>query len=165
VATPPAPPRAAQLPAQLPEEPPSSTIDPRLLPEHVLRVAEQLFAAERYWDAIQQLEPMLPRALGPVRTRGKALLARAYLKNPKWKKRGEGVLLSLLEDDPRDMIACQLLAEMYVEAKLHSRARALYHKMLEIQPTPAVRAALAAIDPLEKVPEPAGGIAGLFRRR
>jgi hypothetical protein len=160
----PAPPRAVEPPA--PGEPAPSTVDPRLLPEHVLGVAEQLFEAERYWDAIQQLEPMLPRALGDVRTRGKALLARAYLKNPKWKKRAEGVLLSLLEDNPRDLVACQLLAEMYVEARLHSRARALYQKMLEIQPSSAVRAALAALEPpQQKVPEAAGGIAGLFRRR
>jgi hypothetical protein len=161
----PAAPRAAQPPAT-PSNEPASAVDPRLLPEHVLRVAEQLFEEERYWDAIQQLEPMLPQALGETRARGKALLARAYLKNPKWKKRAEGVLLTLLEENPRDLVACQLLAEMYVEAKLLSRARALYQKMLEIQPSSAVREALAALEPpQQKVPEAAGGIAGLFRRR
>jgi tetratricopeptide (TPR) repeat protein len=163
--TPPAPTRSPQPAAGLPEEPAASTIDPRLLPEHVLEVAERLFAAERYWDAIQQLEPMLPRAEGATRARGKALLARAYLKNPKWKKRAEGVLLSMLEENPRDLAACLLLAGIYTEARLHSRARALYQKVLELQPgNSEARKALGSLEPPEKVPEPAG-IAGIFRRR
>jgi hypothetical protein len=165
----PTPPRAAQPPAQPPADPPTepaaSAIDPRLRPDHVLRVAEELYAEERYWDAIQQLEPMLPRALGETRARGKAQLAQAYLKNPKWKKRAEGVLLSMLEENPRDLVACLLLANIYREAQLQSRARALYHKILELQPGhSAAREALASLEPPEKVPASAG-IAGIFKRR
>jgi hypothetical protein len=155
--------RAAAPPA--PEDRPS-TIDPRLLPEHVLEVAERLFADERYWEAIQQLEPMVPRAEGPTRARAKMLLALAYLKNPKWKKRAEAVLLSLLEENPRDIEAHLSLAQIYREADLPARARSLYRRVLDIHPShAAARAALASLDgPGAKTPA-AAGLTGLFKKR
>ena len=156
--------RPAPPPSDLPAEP---AIDPRLLPENVLIVAEKLFAEEQYWDTIQQLEPMLPRAQGDTRARARILLARSYLKNPKWKKRAEGILLELLEENPRNVAACLMLAEMYRDARLPSRARSLYQKVLELQPGhTAAREGLELLEPPPaKVPEPAGGIAGIFRRR
>jgi Tfp pilus assembly protein PilF len=110
-----------------------------------------LFADEKYWEAIQQLEPMVRRAEGSTRSRAKILLARAYRKNPKWRKRAEGVLQSLLEEDPRDVVAYLLLAEIYRDAGLTARARALYRKILEIQPGYA--AARRALDILKSPAE------------
>ena len=149
-----------------PKGPSTSTVDARLMPERILEDAERLFAAEEYWEAIQQLEPMVRRAEEPTRARARMLLARAYMKNPQWRKRAEGVLQSLLDENPRDVAACLVLAELYRDAHLPARARALYRKVLDAQPRHA--AAMEALDSLEPGAEEAhapSGIAGLFKRR
>ncbi len=93
-ATPPPPtvaaPEAASQstrPAPVPvvSEPATPPVDPEVL----LRAARQHFEAERYWDAIQVLEPLLPHAEGATRTQARLLLAQAYIKNPRWRKRAE----------------------------------------------------------------------------
>jgi tetratricopeptide (TPR) repeat protein len=128
-------------------------------------MARELYEATRYWDAIQQLEPLVPRTAGATRAQARLLLARAYLKNPLWKKRAEGLLQATLDDNPRDLAACLLLAELYREARLPSRARSLYQKALAIEPGhAAAREALEALEP-PPVSEPSRGVAGLFRRR
>jgi hypothetical protein len=165
VPTPPTP-APAPVPTPAPAPAPHNTVDYRLMPERILRVAEGLFADGQYWEAIQQLEPMIPRAEGPTRARANMLLARAYLKNPKWKKRAEGVLQSLVQDNPRDVPACLALAGLYRDAKLLARAKSLYRKVLDVQPESAE--ALSALDeldpPRERVPV-TSGLAGLFKRR
>jgi hypothetical protein len=138
-------------------------IDPRLAPESVIEVARSLFDEGKYWEAIQQLEPMVPRAEGATRAQGRLLLARAYLKNPRWKKRAEAVLQSLLEESPRDFAACMLLASLYRDAQLSARALALYRKVLEIQPGhPEASKAVAALEPA--APTAHRGFTSFFRR-
>jgi hypothetical protein len=156
----PAPPLAA-TPGPLP-----ATIDERLRPEHILEAAEALFEDGIYWEAIQQLEPMVPRAKEPTLTQARMLLARAYLRNPMWKKRAEGVLQSLLHDNPGHIAACLTLAGLYRDAGLAARARSLYRKVLDIQPGHAEAVgALAMLDPVEKPGPATSGLAGLFKRR
>jgi cytochrome c-type biogenesis protein CcmH/NrfG len=140
-------------------------IDARLMPEHILEGAQQLFQDQRYWEAIQQLEPMIPRAEGPTRARAMMLLSLAYMKNPLWKRRAEGVLLRLMEENPRDVAAHFLLAEIYRSNKLLSRARSMYRKILEIEPGHAE--ARRALDFLERKEGPAAlsGVLTAFRRR
>jgi cytochrome c-type biogenesis protein CcmH/NrfG len=94
------------------------------------------------------------------------LLARAYMKNPKWRKRAEGVLQSLLDENRRNVEACLVLAELYREASLPARARALYRRVLDIEPAhDAAVSALAALEPqVEEAPAPSG-LAALFKRR
>ena len=165
-ARPPGRTRPAPAPPAPTPGPLDSTVDDRLMPERILEVAEALFADGQYWEAIQQLEPMITRAEGPTRARANMLLAKAYLKNPKWKKRAEGVLQSLVQDNPRDVAACLALAELYRDAKLLARARSLYRKVLAVEPGCAEAvSALEELDPPgERVPVTAG-LAGLFRRR
>jgi tetratricopeptide (TPR) repeat protein len=166
----PTPPPAAASPAPVPQpaaapEPERPTFDPRLLPESILATADELFRQEAYWEAIQQLEPMIPRATGETRESAQLLLAQAYLKNPKWTRRAEGVLQALLAKNPRHVPAQLQLAEIYRASGLLSRARAAYEKVLEIEPDNVL--ASRALDFLEpKANEPRqSGLASLFRRR
>ena len=136
------------------------------MPERILEVAERLFENEEYWETIQQLEPMVRRAEEPTRARARMLLARAYMKNPQWRKRAEGVLQSVLDENPRDVAACLVLAELYRDANLPARARALYRKVLDIQPWHAAALkALAALEPQAEEARAPSGLAGLFKRR
>ncbi len=156
-------------PPPVPEAPPgplTSTVDARLMPDRILEVAEALFRDGQYWEAIQQLEPMIPRAQEPTRAQARMLLARAYLRNPMWRRRAEGVLQSLLQDNPRDVESCLALAELYRDADLPSRAKSLYRKILDIQPgrREAVRA-LAALDQQKERAPATSGPAGRLKRR
>ncbi len=136
------------------------------MPERILELAEKLFADGGYWEAIQQLEPMVSRAEEPTRARARMLLARAYMKNPKWRRRAEGVLQSLLDENPRDVAAFLVLAELYRDANLPARARTLYRKVLDIQPGYAAAVyALAALEPQAEEADPPSGLAGLFKKR
>ncbi len=89
---------------------------------------------EKYWDAIQLLEPAIPRLEGPSRHRARVLLAQAYLKNPNWSKRAESVLQSVVSEDPRHVDAYFLLAGLYLKTQLEARAAAMFRKVLELQP-------------------------------
>ena len=69
-----------------PEPRPTSRTRGAARREEALRRAAKLYEAEKYWDAIQLLEPVPSRhALRSCKTRAAAvLLARCNLKNPKW---------------------------------------------------------------------------------
>jgi serine/threonine protein kinase/tetratricopeptide (TPR) repeat protein len=145
------PPRPAVRVPDEPEEP--QPLDPRLLPENVLRRAEALFGEGKYWDAIQQLEPVIPR-LGPpgapLRAEAQVLLARAYTKNPRWTKRAALVLQQVTHHDPTHIEAYLLLGEIYAAGGLAARARSTYAKVLEIDPhNRQARKELAALESLE----------------
>jgi Tfp pilus assembly protein PilF len=128
-------------------------------------VAEQDFKAEKYWDAIQQLEPLIPQVEGATRIRVQMLLAQAYLKNPMWRKQAEAVLLTLLSEVPEYCPAHLLLAEIYRGGGLVARARAAYRKVLTIQPEneTATRELAVLEPPVDTLPS--GGLRGIFKRR
>ncbi len=96
--------------------------------------AETQLEEEKYWDVIQALEPLVPRLEGALKGRGHYLLARAYVKNPKWRHRAEEALRLAIEDDPRQIDAHLLLARIYAEAGLGARASAVYRKVLALDP-------------------------------
>ena len=147
-------------------DPGPSVVDVRLTPEHILASAERLFQDEKYWDTIQQLEPMIPRAEGPIRARAMMLLAQVYLKNPRWKKRSEGVLQSLVQEHPRHVAAYLLLADLYRSSQLPTRARSMYRKVLEIEPGhEEASRALAFLEPQEEAAPPPLGFASFFKKR
>ncbi len=161
--------RAAPTPPQptpAPESPAAAgSIDPRLEPAHILAVARDLFGSEQYWDAIQQLEPLVARAGDPVRTEARMLLAQAYLKNPLWKRRAEAVLQALLSTRPDHVPALLLMAEIYVEGRLPSRARGLYRRVLGLSPHhPQASRGLAALEEEPAAPG-AGRLHRLFKVR
>ena len=135
-------------------------------PVATLRKAEAQFAEQAYWDVIQRVEPLLPQLDGPLRTRGVLLLARAYMKNPKWQKRAEEALLDLLQDDPECTPAYLFLGQIYAGQDLTSRARGMYRKVLELEPDH--QAALGVLARLEAQAEeaPQGGtLQGWFKGR
>jgi Tfp pilus assembly protein PilF len=91
-------------------------------------------AAEKYWEAIQLLEPAIGRVDGKVRQNGRVLLAKSYMKNPNWVKQGEELLLAVVQEDPRHLEAHLLLANLYKSGGLRSRAMNMYRKVLDLKP-------------------------------
>jgi serine/threonine protein kinase/tetratricopeptide (TPR) repeat protein len=154
---------AVAPPAAVGDMPP--TVDERLKPESILAEAERLFRDAQYWDAIQHLEPLIQRVKGTTRSSAQLLLAKAYLRNPKWGRRAETVLLRLLEEDPDHVDAQLQLADMYRDAGQPSRARTYYEKVLELQPAHRkARAGLLAMGVKDDAPR-RSALASLFRRR
>jgi serine/threonine protein kinase/tetratricopeptide (TPR) repeat protein len=165
-AAPPAPVARLTAPAPAPEDPESQTFDERLSPEGIVTRAEAFFRDAAYWDAIQQLEPLIPRIGGATRTRARMLLAQLYLKNPKWTRRAEGMLLDLLSETPRHVGARFALAEIYRSTGLASRARKAYEMVLEIDPEHAQASqALESLQQKDEEPSRKAGLASLFRKR
>ncbi len=130
-----------------------------------LAAAETQLEEGKYWDVIQALEPIVPGLEGPLRGRSRYLLARAYVKNPKWRHRAEEALRLAVEDDPRQVDAHLLLARIYSEAGLAARANAIYRKVLALDPHNAeARAAEGPAAP-QVPPEPPSTIKRLFGKR
>jgi hypothetical protein len=136
-------PRVPSKPAEGPR-PPSSSNSPSgrsmtvedaasLADDHIQR-AESLTMAEQHWEVIQLLEPVLTGFTGKRKQRARLLLARAYAKNPKWLKRGERILQTILEDDPQNADAYFLLGTIYKAGGLQTRATGAFKKVLELQP-------------------------------
>ena len=131
-------------------------------------------STSEYWDAIQLLEPVLGRAQGKLRSKGEVVLARCYLKNPKWSRRAEETLLSVTRRDPAAADAWALLGGIYAEKDMHNRALSMYRKALELRPDheDAARYLAAhgqaahgtAEEPGTRAPEPGGLLRRLFRR-
>jgi hypothetical protein len=145
--TTPAPSRAGLAPGATPApEPPQA--EPSDTPsrqlesvEPVLRSAHALFKQEQYWDAIQQLEAAVPLAPSPIQRRlVQVLLARVMLKNPKWLRRAEDLLLLVTGEDPRNVVALLLLAGIYRAKGLHTRAERLLRQVLVLDPLNATAA-------------------------
>ncbi len=113
----------------------------------VIAMAEARLEEEKYWDAIVALEPLVPRLEGRLRARARTVLARAYVKNPKWRRRAEVALRLAIEDDPKQVDAHLLLARLYAEAGLATRASALYRRVLALDPRNAEARAAEHTDP------------------
>ncbi len=99
-----------------------------------LAQAETHFTASRFWDAIQLLEGMLPWVSGKSEVRVRTLLARSYRKNPKWLRSAEDELLKVLDLQPSNVEALLSLGEIYRQGGMPSRARAMFARVLEIEP-------------------------------
>jgi tetratricopeptide (TPR) repeat protein len=133
--------RAPRVPAPSGPAPVTPPADPPVDPayeakvaEDGIRKAEKRFAEEKYWDAIQLLEPALDKVSGKVRQRGRILLAKAYQKNPHWVKRAEEQLQEVVRDDPQCVDAYCLLGNLYKSSGLKSRALSMFRKVLELNP-------------------------------
>jgi tetratricopeptide (TPR) repeat protein len=173
-AVPPAQPGAAAAPRpQSPApEPPTTPPGPPSAPApgdrtQTIATAQRHFEMERYWDAIQVLEPLLSNTEGTERVRTRMLLAQCYQRNPNWSKRAEETLLELLRESPRYVPAQVLLGDIYRASGLTTRARTAYQRALALQPDhEAASRCLAELQP-EVGPETAGagGLRGVFRKR
>ena len=150
-------PMAKAIPPPPPEppksEPPSSTPkapDPEndaLLAESMWKEARALLAQERNWDAVQKLEGALALAPGSrVNHAVRFLLAQAIAKNPKWQKRSEEILLSLIQENPRMPDVHLELGMLYKRAGLRARAAAQFQRVLALRPDdPQAAAELKAL--------------------
>jgi curved DNA-binding protein CbpA len=141
---------------------PSSAGDSQLgakLVEEALRSGEKLFSEEKYWEAIQAVESQLSKTHGKMRIRARVLLAKSYLKNPKWVKRAEEQLGLAVEEEPKHVEAHFLLASIYLGGGLRSRALSKFRKVLELQPDhEEARARVTELTPPpEPTPPPSGG--------
>jgi tetratricopeptide (TPR) repeat protein len=151
---PPPPPAPPPQPAWVQDAPKDPDSDSRLAAQ-VLTDAKKLLVDERYWDAIQMLEAALDLAKGgKVNHAIRILLARAISKNPKWLKRAETILLSVIAEEPGNVEAYMVLGRLYGSAGLKGRAIGQYRRVLELYPRHAEASAeLLSLDP------------GAFRRR
>jgi tetratricopeptide (TPR) repeat protein len=117
----------------------------------------------KYHDAIELLKPAVKVVQGKMRLRGRLALARCYLKNPKWAKDAEQVLLEATRDDPQGPDAFALLGGLYHERGLRTRAASMYRRALELKPDHEEASRyLAANGGPEPPPEAEGG--GLIKR-
>ena len=105
-------------------------------------------AKAQYWDAIQLLDPVVEETQGTrLSIPARILLARATVKNPKWQKRAEQILLEIIGEEPGNVDAHVDLGSLYRVAGIESRARKLLQRALELAPGhPAASAELNALD-------------------
>ena len=144
-----------------------------------VRRAERLYAAaseaendaavrQKYWEAIQLVEPIFERLAGKTRLRARLVLARCYLENPNWVKRAEETLQAAVREEPGDAEAYRLLGKLYEERGLRTRATSMLRRVLELTPDDTRAAdALARIDTTnESSPREEGGgfLRKMFRR-
>jgi serine/threonine-protein kinase len=149
------PPPRGNTPAEPPPPPPppASAYQPAM---DVAR-AKKLMEDEKYWDAIQTLEGAIPQ-LDPTASRSaRVVLARAYMKNPKWRHRAEEVLGEVVREAPDAPEPYLVLGELYRGAQLRARAAAMYRKALQLSPrNEEALDALRAIDAEDKPPDGGG---------
>jgi eukaryotic-like serine/threonine-protein kinase len=128
--------------------------------------ATRLIKEEKYWDAIQVLEPALPFLEGPARLKARILLARAYLKNPNWVRQAETTLREVLREKPDLAEAHVVLGLVYRTTNLRSRALASYRKALELDPeNEEAPAEIAALGSPDEAPPPSSLRSKLFGKR
>jgi len=128
-----------------------------------IKKGARMLEAEKYWDAIQLLEPALLQAEGKPLKEGRVLLARAYMKNVNWLKQAEELLLAVVKDDPAHVEAHLLLGAIYRDQGLKQRAAHMLQRVVELSPEhEQARAELLA---LGAAPETeTGGRSGLLKR-
>ena len=127
--------------------------------------AGDLFKEEKYWDAIQKLEPLAERLTGANRLRAQLILARCYLQNPKWVKTAKETLETAVRENPKAPAAYVLLAGLYKQQGLKTRAASMYRRVLELKPEDKAAAeALAELAPEQGEPPPEDGGGGFLKK-
>ena len=146
------------VPPPAPGPPPAIVHDPAREMEMAgreLAKAQRLMTEEKYWDAIQILEPAIPLMEATASRRARVLLARAYMKNPKWRHRAEELLGNVVREAPDSPEPYLVLGELYRGAQLRARAAAMYRKALQL--SPRNEEALNALRAIDAEDLPSGG--------
>jgi len=134
--------------------------------QRAVPIAIRLIKEEKYWDAIQALEPALPLLEGGMRLKARVLLARAYLKNPNWVRQAESTLREVLREKPDLAEAHVVLGQVYRANNLRSRALASYRKALELDANnEEAHAEIAALGAPDEAPPPSSLRSKLFGKR
>jgi hypothetical protein len=144
--TPPPDPEVRTTPSGVPAAPDSDS-DLRLA-AIVVKEARELLAQERNWDAIRKLEDAVALAPGSkVNQSLRVLLAHATGRNPKWQKRAEEILLSVIQENANTPDAYLELGALYKRAGLKTRAAAQFRAVLQLRPSdPLAEAELAGLN-------------------
>jgi hypothetical protein len=129
----------------------------RRVAEEAIRRANKAMEKEQYWDAIQLLEPAIDALTGRAHVRARVILATAYLKNPKWVKRGEEVFQTVIRDDPQNVDALLALARIYKAQGMRTRSISMFRKVLQAQPDNEEAKAEVPPESSPDEPPPAGG--------
>jgi len=137
--------------------PPGDPDAERRAAEEAIRRANKAMEKEQYWDAIQLLEPAIDALTGRAHVRARVILATAYLKNPKWLKRGEEVFQTVIRDDPQNVDALLALARIYKAQGMRTRSVSMFRKVLQAQPDNEEAKAEVAPEPPSEEPPPSGG--------
>jgi tetratricopeptide (TPR) repeat protein len=170
---PPEPPPAAPLPPSPTPPPPPPSPAPPLMDKaqqqqaalEAIRSGVRLVKEGRYWDAIQLVEPVLPRVEGPARLKARVTLARAYMKNPNWLRQAEQNLQAALQESPEYAEAYVVLGQVYRASDQRARAVTMYRKALDLQPgNEEALAELAALEPPPVDPGSGKILKKLFRK-
>jgi len=119
---------------------------------------------QKYWEAIQLVEPIYERLTGTTRLRARLVLARCYLENPNWVKRAEETLQAAVREEPKAAEAYRLLGKLYEERGLRTRATSMFRRVVELSPndTEAAESVARLAPPVEPPPPEEGG--GLLKR-
>jgi lipopolysaccharide biosynthesis regulator YciM len=126
---------SASLEALRPAENLIDSAENAWMAEEAIHRAERLIADTKTWDAIQLLQAVIPRIFGrKQRDRARVLLAKAYIKNPNWVRRGEELLQTVVQEDAQNAEAHFTLGLLYKESGLTSRALAMFKKTIELKP-------------------------------
>ena len=144
-------PSAAAAP---PPRRPDPALDEKMAAQDFAK-AQRLMGEEKYWDAIQLLEEAIPRLEATAGRRARVMLARAYMKNPKWRHRAEEVLGEVVREAPDAPEPYLVLGELYRGAQLRARAAAMYRKALQL--SPRNEEALNALRAIDAEDRPPGG--------
>jgi DnaJ domain len=146
------PPSVAGPPLPAPEVKGTTAEDLAWIAEESLRRGEELLSEGKFWEVIQALEGQVDSLTGRSRSRGRLILAQAFLHNPKWLHRGEEQLRAATKEDPQNAEAYYLLGTIYKTGGLRTRAATMFRRALEVRP--AHRAAADELAALEKAPPP-----------
>ena len=160
----PVPPAGQALAPAAAPSPAVPALDPAVAAQSVRR-AEKYMAEEKWWDAIQLLEPAVPALEGKHKQRARLALARAYTKNPNWVRQAEETLHEVVKDDPKNADAYLALGQLYKTGGLRSRAVSMFRKVLELKPqNEEAQAEVAAVGSEPEAPESRGFLKKLFGR-
>ena len=114
--------------------PPPDPEERRARVEEALRSAEASIASREIEEAVSVLHDVLSQANDGQRRRIRLVLARAYVKEPRWQRYGLGLLNEMLAAKPDDADALATLGVLYHREGLLARAEATLVKALSADP-------------------------------
>jgi hypothetical protein len=123
-------------------EMPVDLVDNALVADDAIRKAATMMASSDPFGAIRLLEATIPRIyVKELKREARVLLARGYIRNPKWARRGEEILQGVIREDASAVDAYLALGALYKEKGLRARAVTMFRKVLELRPDHALAAA------------------------
>jgi tetratricopeptide (TPR) repeat protein len=104
--------------------------------ETAISEGRRLLDEGKPWEAIQILEGAVRRTEGKSRLKQSAqiLLAGGVAQNPKWRRRAEGILKAVIEEDAESVQAHLQLAMLYEGAGLSRKAMGEFRRVIELDP-------------------------------